>query len=60
MEDVTAKFNSLEKLKNNNWVEDKPKTVAKKVVKVKTFEPDHSKPVEPRDDKTNKVSVRPA
>ena len=31
------KFDSLDKLRNTNWVEDKPKPVAKKVVKVKTF-----------------------
>ena len=34
VEDVNAKFDSLAKLEENNWKEDKPEPVTKKVVKV--------------------------
>ena len=34
VEDVNAKFDSLAKLEENNWKEDKPEPIAKKVVKV--------------------------
>lgn len=37
MEDVDNKFAELKKLKDNNWVDDKPKPVIKKVKVGKIF-----------------------